>query len=83
MKEIFNFANSYIKKMNVADMAMIKVCLLSLGVLAGICVPKKHKKKTAAIASTAFAFTYAPFMTKLLVEILENSKNKAEKISWN
>ncbi len=76
MKEVLNYANTYIRKMNIADFAMLKVCLCSLGLLAGLAIPKKHKKKAAGIAATTFAFTYAPLMTKLLVTVLEDSKKQ-------
>lgn len=77
MKELLNYANTYIRKMNISDFAMLKVCVFSLGLLAGFAVPKRHKKKAAGIAATAFAFTYAPLMTKLLVTVLEESKNQS------
>jgi len=76
MRELLNYANGYIRKMNVSDIAMLKVCLCSLGLLAGLAIPKKHKKKAAGIAATTFAFTYAPLMTKLLVTVLEESKKQ-------
>ena len=76
MRELLNYANVYILKMNVSDIAMLKVCLCSLGLLAGLAIPKKHKKKAAGIAATTFAFTYAPLMTKLLVTVLEESKKQ-------
>lgn len=76
MKELLNYANTYIRKMNVSDVAMLKVCLCSLGLLAGLAIPKNHKKKAVGIASTAFAFTYAPLMTKFLVTVLEESKKQ-------
>lgn len=76
MRELLNYANGYIRKMNVSDFAMLKVCLFSLGLLVGLAIPKKHKKKAAGIAATTFAFTYAPLMTKLLVTVLEGSKKQ-------
>jgi hypothetical protein len=76
MRELLNYANGYIRKMNVSDIAMLKACLCSLGLLAGLAIPKKHKKKAAGIAATTFAFTYAPLMTKLLVTVLEESKKQ-------
>lgn len=76
MRELLNYANGYIRKMNISDFAMLKVCLCSLGLLAGLAIPKKHKKKAAGIAATTFAFTYAPLMTKLLVTVLEESKKQ-------
>ncbi|PKM83881.1 MAG: permease of phosphate ABC transporter [Firmicutes bacterium HGW-Firmicutes-11] len=74
MKELLNYGKKYMEKMNVADMAMLKTCVLSLGVLIGVSIPKTHKKKATAVASVAFAFTYAPLMTKFLSVVLDESK---------
>lgn len=49
MRELLNYANGYIRKMNVSDIAMLKVCLCSLGLLAGLAIPKSIKRKRPAL----------------------------------
>ncbi len=78
MKELIGYAQKYKSQMNLADFALIKFCLISIGVLVGLGVPKKHKKKVSAIAGVAFIVTYAPLMTKFLGIVLENSETTLE-----
>lgn len=60
----------YMKDMDLEDMAALKVCLLSAGVLLGIGLPLKWKKPAALFGSFLFVGTYLPLMTKFL-ECLE------------
>ena len=60
----------YMKDMDLEDMAALKVCLLSAGVLFGIGLPLKWKKPAALFGSFLFVGTYLPLMTKFL-EYLE------------
>lgn len=55
-----------LKDMDLEDIAALKCCLLSMGVLAGIAVPAKSKKAAALLASFLFVGTYIPLMTKFL-----------------
>ena len=64
--------------MNMIDVALLKACLFSMGVLIGIGIPSRCKKKTAAGASMIFAATYAPLMTKYLGVIMNDNKNPIE-----
>lgn len=45
-----------------------------MGVLIGVGVPKKCKKRVAISAGVTFAFTYAPLITKLLGIVAEDSE---------
>ncbi len=54
------------KDMDLEDMAALKVCLLSAGVLFGIGMPLKWKKPAALFGSFLFVGTYLPVMTKFL-----------------
>jgi hypothetical protein len=44
---------------------MVKFCLFSMGLIAGIFVPEKHKKAAIGGAAAVFAATYIPLMTKV------------------
>lgn len=72
MKKIFNSADAYIKSMSITEMAQLKFCLCSVGILIGMNVKKKHRKCVAVGAATLFAATYIPLMTRFVKEI--NSK---------
>lgn len=54
------------KDMDLEDMAALKICLLSMGVLGGIALPLKWKKPAAFFGSMLFVGTYVPLMTRFL-----------------
>ncbi len=66
MKNLFYYADKYLE-----DLAMIKFCLFSIGILAGIKIPAKNKKKAGMVASVLFAITYIPLMAKFFAVIAE------------
>ena len=74
MKELFAYAQKYKEEINLLDLSLFKVCLVSIGVLIGLSVPKSKKKKVAAASSVLFAFTYAPLMTKFLCTVMDEKK---------
>lgn len=74
MTELFKCAQKYKDRMNLMDFALLKLCLFSMGVLIGVGVPKKCKKRVAISAGVTFAFTYAPLITKLLGIVAEDSE---------
>ena len=73
MNKLIHATNEYKSHMTLVDIGLLKLCLMSLGVLLGIAVPKGHKKKAAAGASIAFAFTYARLMTNYVTIVLKQS----------
>lgn len=64
MKKLFGYADAYIKQSSWKDLAMLKLCLASIGTLFGISLPQKGKKPAALIAGSVFAATYIPLMAK-------------------
>ncbi len=64
MKRLFCYAERYLEKSTWKDLAMIKFCLFSIGVLAGIQIPKKNRKAAGMIALVVFVVTYIPLMAK-------------------
>lgn len=69
MNKLFDIGNKYLKRSDWKDLAMIKLCLCSMGVLIGANV--KHKKVASIVASAAFTCTYIPLMSKLYDLLLE------------
>ena len=63
MKKLFDSANLYLKQSDWKDLALIKFCLASIGLLAGLQIPKKHRKPAAIGALIVFLATYIPLMT--------------------
>lgn len=78
MKTLWKYAQKYKEEMTIADFALLKVCLFSAGLLAGMAVPKKNKTKAAAWAGTAFLFSYAPLITKFLGIVMKESNKKLD-----
>lgn len=56
----------YMKEMDLEDMAALKFCLLSMGMLFGIAIPLKWRKPAVFFGSALFIGTYLPLMVKLL-----------------
>lgn len=81
MKELFDYANDYIKKMDTKDMALLKFCLLALGILIGIGVPKKFRKAVIFISLLVFVITYIPVMADFIGGLVERSGGKSIKLS--
>ena len=44
MKNLFAIANEYLRQSDWKNLALMKCCLLSLGVLIGVLVPSKAKR---------------------------------------
>lgn len=66
MKKLFQAADDYIQRCDWKDLAMLKLCLAAMGVLIGLALPWRSKRKAAWIAGGVFAVTYFPLMAKFL-----------------
>lgn len=77
VKNLFYYAEKYLQKSTWKDMALLKFCLFSMGVLAGMAVPVKDKKKAGSIACLVFLITYIPLMGKF-VRIVADKGELAE-----
>lgn len=66
MKKLLDYADRYIENSTWKDVAMLKFCLFSLGILAGMQIPKKDKKEAGILAFVVFVITYIPLMKKLV-----------------
>ena len=76
MKRIFASANEFVRESNWKDLAVLKFCLLSLGLLAGMQIAERCKKGVRIAASIVFTLTYIPLMVKYL-RILMGKGEKA------
>ena len=66
MKRLLVIGNAYASESTWLDFALVKFCLFALGLIAGVCAPKKHKKNIILASLLVFAATYIPLMAKLV-----------------
>ena len=66
MKRIFASADEFVRESDWKELAVLKFCLLSLGLLAGMQIAERCKKGVRIAASIVFTLTYIPLMVKYL-----------------
>lgn len=81
MKELMERVNTYIKGMDTTDVSVLKFCLIALGILIGLAVPKKSAKAVGLIAFFVFVVTYIPLMTDFLSGMSKHKDDHSIKIS--
>jgi len=64
--KLFDATDLYLKQSTWKTIAALKFCLLSLGVIAGMLLPQRHKLTIIAVCAAIFALTYIPLMRKLI-----------------
>lgn len=69
MKKLVNFGNDIIRSLNVFDFALIKVCLISLGVFFGTLWKQDKKKVVSAVSLIIFVVTYIALIPKMINRI--------------
>ena len=78
MKKLFACADAYLASRDWKMVAVLKFCLLALGLLLGLllglCVPARHKKKAAIAGGIVFALTYIPLMTDFALSAIKTLK---------
>ena len=64
MKKLFDAANHYIATSDWKIIAVLKFCLISLGMMIGIQIRPEQKKPVFLAALSIFSLTYIPLMIK-------------------
>ena len=64
MKKLFDAANRYIETSDWKTIAVLKFCLISLGMMIGMAIGRKNRKPAFFGALGVFAATYVPLMVK-------------------
>ena len=64
MKKLFDAANRYIETSDWKIIAVLKFCMVSLGMMIGMTIDKKDRKPVFFGALGLFAVTYVPLMVK-------------------
>ena len=81
MNKCLEAARRYIKNMGICDMAALKCCLCSIGIIIGLFIPKKGKKPVLISAIAVFTATYIPLMVKLVRVLFQCGKYRSIDIS--
>ena len=79
MKRMMDEVDRYLRDCTWKDIAVLKFCLLALGVMLGIAVPARKKTVSAWLASLVFVGTYVPLMGKFLPYLLNGREAEEEK----
>lgn len=66
MKRLFASADEFLRESDWRDLALVKFCLFSMGLLAGLQVTERRRKRVRIAASAVFLLTYVPLMAKFL-----------------
>lgn len=83
MEKLFRSADKYLEKSDWKDIAVIKFCLCSMGIMIGAALPEKSRKAVILGSAAVFAATYIPLMGKyfgVFKEMLEEDQEDQEKI---
>ena len=76
MKRLFASADEFLRESGWRDLALVKFCLFSMGLLAGLQVTERRRKRVRIAASAVFLLTYVPLMAKFL-RILTEKRREA------
>ncbi len=76
MKKLFAAADRYVETGGWKIIAVLKFCLISLGMLAGMLVRPEHKKAVFSGALGVFLATYVPLMARFFRIIREQRQTE-------
>ena len=76
MKTLFRSADEYLKLSSWKDLALIKFCLFSVGVLVGTYAKRDAKKEVRTIAAVVFVLSYIPLMFKYILVLVKTINDK-------
>lgn len=74
MKTLFAAADRYIETSDWKIIAVLKFCLISLGMMLGMAIGKKRKKAVFLGALSVFVLTYVPLMLKFFKVFFETEE---------
>lgn len=79
MKPLLDAADRYLERSSWRDIAVLKICLLALGLMIGMEIPERGRKGTRFAAAFLFVVTYIPLMTRFLSVLEESGKTPKPK----
>lgn len=71
MKKILGLADLFLERSDWRDLALVKLCLFSVGIIAGFYIPTRHKKVALISAMTCFTVTFVLCMVRFASVIFE------------
>lgn len=74
MRTLFDKANKYLETCDWKDMALLKFCLFSMGIIVGTNISRENKKTANVIAALVFLITYIPLMGKFIPILFEKDQ---------
>lgn len=74
---LFQIADWYCKESNWKTLALLKICLFSIGLMAGTLLPRNKKNTALGIGAAAFLTAYIPLMGKFFRTWQEGSGEEA------
>lgn len=74
MKRLFAGADEFLRESDWRDLALVKLCLFSMGLLAGLQVTERRRKRVRIAASAVFLLIYIPLMAKFLRILTEKCR---------
>lgn len=75
--KLFRIANRYCRESSWKTLALLKICLFSIGIIVGILIPKERKKIIMGAGAAAFLATYIPLMGKFFLTWKEEGQEDA------
>lgn len=72
---LFKLGNKYCKESDWKDIALLKLCLFSIGLICGVLLASNYKVETLLIATPIFVITYITILRKV-IHIWKENKNK-------
>jgi uncharacterized membrane protein YoaK (UPF0700 family) len=75
MKALLQTADRYLQESNWKDLALIKLCLFSVGTIVGMLLPQKYRKPALIVTLLLFLATYLPLMIRF-VRMLTGKKRR-------
>jgi hypothetical protein len=76
MKFLMRTAKKYIKRMDIWDFSLLKICLSAMGILIGIGISDEKKKSVGIVAMFVFIATYIPLIAKYIGVVFEEKQYK-------
>ena len=64
MKKLFETANRYVETSDWKIIAVLKFCLIALGMMIGMLIRPEHKKSVFLGALSVFLVSYVPLMVR-------------------
>ena len=79
MKKLLDWANGCIRRWDWKDVALLKLCMLALGVLVGLAMPHRGRRLAKQICAEVFLMAWATLMVDCFrMTLPKNSADSAE-----